>query len=304
MVRPEPLKKGDKIALIGTSSPTPKDKIEPSIKIMETLGFEVVLGESAKAEHGYLAGNDKLRADDINNMFKDKSIKGIFAIKGGYGVARVLDMIDYEMIKKNPKVFAGYSDVTALHIALNQKCDLITFHTPMAATELYSNVDDYTMEYFNKNIFTDNPLELIKNPGVEEIKTLVSGEAEGILVGGNLSLVAASIGTPYEIDTRDKILFLEDVDESPYRIDRMLLQLKQANKFKDAAGIILGAWTNCVPEENKKSLTLMQIFDELIKPEKTPTMYNIACGHCLPTMSLPLGTRVKMDTNKKEIFVY
>lgn len=303
MIRPKPLKEGDKIGLIGPCSPTPEDRIEPSIKVMKELGFKVVLGESCTGYHGFLSGSDELRASDINRMFNDKSIKGIFAIRGGYGAARLLDMLDYEMIAKNPKVFAGYSDVTTLHNVFNKKCNLITFHTPMPSTELYKGVDSYTMDYFRKNIFREEPLGVLKNPDGQEIKTLVGGKAKGKLVGGNLSLVVSSLGTPYEINTKGKILFLEDVDESPYRIDRMLLQLKQSGKFKDAAGIILGAWTNCEAEEGENSLCLIEVFEELIKPENKPTIYNLACGHCMPTMSLPLGSKVTVDGDKREVIV-
>lgn len=303
MIRPTPLKKGDKIGLIGPCSPTPEERIEPSIKVMKELGFDVVIGESCTGCHGFLSGNDEMRANDINSMFEDKSIKGIFAIRGGYGSGRLLDMLDYEMIKKNPKVFAGYSDVTALHNVFNKNCKLITFHTPMPSTELYKGVDGYTMECLKKNIFSDEPLGTLENPYGQEIKSLVAGKAKGKLVGGNLSLIVSSMGTPYEIDTKGKILFLEDVDESPYRIDRMLLQLKQCGKFKDSAGIILGAYTNCEAKRDENSLSLMEVFEELIKPENKPTIYNVACGHCMPTMSLPLGSKVMIDGDKSEITI-
>ena len=303
MIRPKPLKIGDKIGLIGASSPTKQERIEPSIKAMEALGLEVVLGESCRANHGFLSGSDELRARDVNEMFKDKSIKGIFAIRGGYGASRILDMLDYDMIQKNPKVFAGYSDVTALHSVLNERCKLITFHTPMPSTEFYKGVDEYTMDYFKRNIFTNEPLGMLKNPKGEEIKTLVSGMAIGQLVGGNLSLIASSMGTPYELNTKGKILFLEDVDEYPYKIDRMLLQLKQCGKFRDAAGIILGAWTDCEAKEGDNSLSLMEVFKELIVTENKPTIYNLACGHCMPTISLPLGEEVKIDGYKNQITV-
>lgn len=303
MIRPKSLKKGDKIGLIGASSPTKQERIEPSIKAMEYLGLEVVLGESCRANHGFLSGSDELRASDINEMFKDKSIKGIFAIRGGYGASRILDMLDYDMIQKNPKVFAGYSDVTALHSVFNERCKLITFHTPMASTEFYKGVDEYTMDYFKRNIFSYEPLGILKNPEGQEIKTLVSGRAVGKLVGGNLSLIASSMGTPYELDTKGKILFLEDIDEYPYKIDRMLLQLKQCGKFRDAAGIILGAWTGCEAKEGDNSLSLMEVFEELIVTENKPTIYNLACGHCMPTISLPLGAEVKIDGYKKQITV-
>ena len=303
MIRPKPLKKGDKIALIGTSSPVAEERLKPAIKAIEDLGLEVVLCESATSKHGYLSGKDEIRAKDINNMFKNEDIKGIFVIRGGYGSARLLDMLDYKMIKKNPKVFVGYSDVTALHNVLNEKCNLITFHGPMPSTEFYKGVDSYTMNCFKENIFECDSSRLLTNPSDQEIKTLVEGKAEGRLVGGNLTLVCSSMGTPYEIDTKGKILFLEDIDEYPFRIDRMLVQLKQCGKFKDASGIILGAWTDCTAPDPDKSLSLLEVFEELIVPENKPTIYNIACGHCLPTMTLPLGAKIRINTKKNEIRV-
>lgn len=302
MIRPRPLKKGDNIGLIGTSSPTPKERIKLAIEAMEKLGLNVILGESCKSAYGFLSGSDELRAKDINMMFKDKTINGIFAIRGGYGCARLLNMIDYENIKKNPKIFAGYSDVTALHIAFNQKCKLITFHTPMPATEFYHGVDEYTMEYFKKNIFSNKHLGRLENAlSGGDMKSLVGGKAKGRLVGGNLSIVVSLLSTPYELNTKGKILFLEDVDEVPYKIDRMLLQLKQSGKFRDASGIILGEWTNCKASEGCSSLSLIEIFNELIASENKPTIYNVSCGHCVPTMSLPLGEEVFIDGDKSKI---
>lgn len=298
MIHPEPLKKGDKIALIAPSSPIAEERIKPAINAMESLGFEVVIGESCTSKKGFLAGEDRNRADDINTMFADKSIKGIFAMRGGYGSARLLDLLDYKTIRKNPKVFAGYSDITALHVAFNQKCDLITFHAPMPASEFYEGTDEYTMNFFEKNIFCNNSLGIMENPNEQKIETLVKGNAEGRIIGGNLTLLASSIGTKYEVDTKGKILFLEDVDEVPYSIDRMLLQLKQSGKFKDAAGIILGQWTRCEAENKENSLELNEIFKELIATENKPTIYNIACGHSTPTMTIPMGAFSKICDGK------
>lgn len=299
MKRPEPLKKGDKVALIAPCGPVKKERIDPAVKAMESLGLHVVLGDCCTCSRGFLAGeNDRARADEVNRMFEDPTIKGIFAMRGGYGSGRILDMLDYDLIKANPKVFEGYSDVTALHIAFNQKCHLVTFHGPMASTEFYKGIDEYTLDYFKRNIFTKEPLGVIKNPEFEEIKTLVKGKAKGILTGGNLSLIVSSIGTKYEINTKGKILFIEEVGEEPYRIDRMLLQLKQSGKFKDAAGIVLGQWTRCTADEADKSLTLQEIFDDLIVNEKKPIIYNVACGHSTPTMTLPMGAMAKIEDGK------
>lgn len=289
MIRPKPLKKGDKIALIAPSSPVAEERIKPSINAVEALGLEVVVGKSCTSKNGFLAGEDKIRAHDINIMFADKSIKGIFAMRGGYGSARILDLLDYKTIRKNPKIFAGYSDITALHVAFNQKCDLITFHSPMPASEFYECVDEYTMSFFKRNIFSGDSLGIIENPKGEKIETLVKGNAKGRITGGNLTLLASSIGTKYEVDTKGKILFIEEVDEAPYRIDRMLLQLKQSGKFKDATGIVLGQWTSCEAKNKENSLELDEIFKELIAIENKPTIYNIACGHSTPTMTIPMG---------------
>ncbi len=298
MIHPEPLKKGDKIALIAPSSPVAEERIKPAINAVEALGFEVIVGKSCTSKNGFLAGEDKIRADDINMMFTDKSIKGIFAMRGGYGCARILDLLDYKTIRKNPKVFAGYSDITAIHVALNQKCNIITFHAPMPASEFYEDVDEYTMGFFKRSIFCNDSLGIMENPEGQKIETLVRGKAEGRITGGNLTLIASSIGTKYEVDTKGKILFLEDVDEVPYRIDRMLLQLKQSGKFKDAAGIILGQWTRCEAENKENSLELKEIFKQLIATENKPTIYNIACGHSTPTMTIPMGAFSKIHDVK------
>ncbi|WIV11742.1 LD-carboxypeptidase [Proteiniborus sp. MB09-C3] len=302
MLRPRPLKIGDSIGLVGASSSTPSDKIELAIKALEMLGLNVIAGESCYASYGYLSGKDDLRAKDINSMFQNPSVAGVFCIRGGYGSARLLDLIDFEMIKSNPKLFIGYSDVTALHIAFNQICKLVTFHGPMPSTELYKGLDSYTMDSYLNNIFTDRPIGLIKAPEGMEIKTLVDGECEGIITGGNLSLITASIGTKYEIDTKGKILFIEEVDEEPYRVDRMLLQLKQAGKLDSAIGIILGYFTNCIAEEPEKSLTLMDIFKELIVPLSKPTIYSFPCGHDLPTVTIPLGAKVRIARGSSGVY--
>lgn len=294
MRKPSELKKGDTIAFVAPSGPVAEERIAPSVKAMEEFGLNVVLGKSCTAHRGYLAGDDSIRADDINNMFADKNINGIFAMRGGYGSARILDMLDYDMIKNNPKVFAGYSDITALHVVFNQICGFITYHSPMPSSEFYRGTDEYTLNQYKKYIFGSSIDGVIENPHGNPIKTFVSGEAEGTLIGGNLSLLASSIGTKYEVDTKGKILFIEEVEEEPYKIDKMLLQLKQSGKLKDAAGIIFGSFTRCEPENKDKSLTLEEIFNDLIVDEGRPTIYNASCGHSTPTMTLPMGAQARI----------
>ena len=301
MIRPKPLQKGDKVAIISPASPSDKNLIDKCIASLNELGLKVVIGESCLSEHGFLSGTDDIRANDINCMFADKNIKGIFALRGGYGCARLLDLIDFKLIKKNPKIFIGYSDITALHIAINQKSKLITYHGPMISTELIKGLDEYSADYYKKFIFEHEKIEELLNPEGNSLEIINNGIASGELIGGNLSLICSSLGTKYEINTKNKILFLEEVDEVPYKVDRMLTHLKQSGKLKEANGIILGAFTNCIAPNNKKSLSLQEAFNEIILPLKKPTISNLACGHCLPTLTLPLGEKVLLDANNKKI---
>ena len=303
---PKPLIQGDTVGLISASSATPPEKLQQAIESVEQLGFNVVVGETCRARHGYLAGPDELRAKEVNQMFGNPAIDGIFCIRGGYGATKILPLLDFDMIKRNPKVFAGYSDVTALHIAFNQICNLVTYHTPMPSTEfIQSKMDDYTWNHFIHNVTNEDWSEhLFANPAGQPMTTLVGGEATSQLIGGNLTLVTASLGTPYEIDTKGKILFLEDIDENEQRIDRMLTQLQLSGKLDDAAGFLLGAWTNCGPENPdhpERSLPLPTIFNEIIVPQNKPTVMDIACGHCLPTLSLPLGRTIHLNADSQII---
>ena len=305
---PKPLQQGDTIGLISASSATPPEKLQQAVESVEKLGFNVVVGETCRARHGYLAGSDELRAKEVNQMFRDSAIDGVFCIRGGYGATKILPLLDFDMIKRNPKVFAGYSDVTALHIAFNQLGNFITYHTPMPSTEfIQSKMDDYTWNHFIHNVTNGDWSEhLLANPAGQPMTTLVGGEATSQLIGGNLTLVTASLGTPYEIDTKGKILFLEDIDENEQRIDRMLTQLQLSGKLDDAAGFLLGAWTNCGPENPnhpERSLPLPTIFNEIIVPQNKPTVMDIACGHCLPTLSLPLGRTIHLNADSQLINV-
>lgn len=302
MLKPKPLFQGARVALIAPAGPVPPERFGPAVRAVEELGLVPVIYESCRRTHGYFAGDDCLRANDINEAFAAPDIDGILCIRGGYGSQRLMDKIDFDMISGHPKFFAGYSDITALAIMLNQRCGFVTYHTPMPSTELYAGTDAFTRDSLRRVLFGE-PLGELTNPEDMPIQTLVSGCARGNLTGGNLSLVSSSLGTPYEIDTKDKILFLEDVDEAPYRVDGMLNHLKTAGKFRDCAGIILGYWTNCLADVPEKSLTLAQIFDELIVTQGKPTVMNVACGHSLPSLSLPMGATVELDAGCAKITV-
>ncbi|NCB63628.1 MAG: LD-carboxypeptidase [Clostridia bacterium] len=302
MILPNSLFPGARVALVCASSAIPEERLAPAREAVRALGLEPVVYPSCTARHGYFAGDDALRAKDINDAFADSSIAGILCARGGYGAHRILPLLDLKMIADHPKFFSGYSDVTALLTAFNQNCGFVAWHTVMPTTEYYEPVDDYTMHYLRRALFgpAAGPL---KNPEGRPLTALVPGKAAGILCGGNLSLLAASLGTPWEIDTKGKILFLEDIGEKYYRIDGMLTSLRNAGKLDDCAGILLGAWTDCPPEYPDRTLTLDEIFDELIVPAGKPTLSGLACGHILPTMSLPMGATLAMDANQKTLEV-
>ena len=298
MITPKPLFQGARVALLCASSAVPPERLAPAEAAVRELGLEPVLYPSCYFEnrHGYFAANDAQRAAHLNAAFADDSIDGILSIRGGYGAHRILPLLDWDTIRAHPKYFSGYSDVTALHTAFNQDCGFVTYHTIMPSTEYYQDVGEYSMNWLKKALFGEltGPLT---NPADQSMHTLVGGKAEGPLCGGNLSLLAASLGTPWEIDTRGKILFLEDIGEKTYRVDSMLTQLRNAGKFADCAGIVLGAWTDCPPEYPEKTLELPEIFEELIAPAGKPTITDLACGHTIPTLALPLGKRVSMDAD-------
>lgn len=312
MVKPKLLKKGDRVAIIAPSTPADPEKVRRSEKGLRALGLEPVYYPSCFSYHGHLAGTDETRLSDLHEAFSDKSIKGIICLKGGSGATRLLDKIDYRIISRHPKVFVGYSDITALHMAFQNKCGLVTFHGPMALSDMYHykndevKFDSFSYESYHKTLFEAKPLGEIENPKEFPLEMLVGGKAEGLLVGGNLSLMISTLGSPYEIDTKGKILFIEEVHESAYVVDRMLTALALAGKFRDCMGIILGTWTDCVQEEKKsyggKDLTLEEIFDEVVKPWGKPTITGLYAGHNSPQLMLPLGVHVKIDADLKTIY--
>jgi len=303
MIKPNALKFGDVIGIVAPSGPTTKEKVKLAKDQLEGLGFQVKLGHSCYEKHGYLSGKDEVRARDLNHMFEDQEVQGIICLRGGYGASKILNRIDLEQIAKRPKVFVGYSDITALHLAMNQISKLVTFHGPMGSSDIAGGLDDFTREGFLKAVMGSSPMGEIQNPKGKKMQSLVGGKANGILVGGNLSLIAATMGTPYEIDTKGKILFLEEIGEEPYRVDRMLTQLLLSGKLEDAEGILLGDWMDCEPEEPEKSLSLMAVFEEIIGPLGKPTIYDVEAGHCSPMITLPFGVRAFLDAEEGRLII-
>lgn len=298
MIKPKSLKAGNRVALIAPSSPVSEEKLRISLESLKFLRLEPIQYPSCTMKNGYLSGTDYYRAKDINDAFRNKSIDGIFCIRGGYGANRLLPLIDYKMIRNNPKMFVGYSDITALHTVFNKLCGFVTVHGPMPSTG-YHIMDYYSLESLSDVIFSNEPIGLIPNPPNEPIETIYPGTAEGLITGGNLSVMVSSLGSPYEIDTRGKILFIEDVDERPYRIDKSLTALALAGKLEECSGIILGTFTNSEETEYEpnSTLTLSQIFEEVVAPFKKPTINNFRSGHIYPHITIPMGSRAYLDAS-------
>ena len=274
--------------------------------ILKSFGFKVKYGKHLFKRYGYLAGTDKERAADVNNMFADDEVDGIFCLRGGYGSPHILPYLDYGLIAKNPKAFIGYSDITALLNAISTRSNLITFHGPIAK----QNFTEYTLENFKKILFNPSaPLELATPPlfegreGLAEednrLSVLTEGKATGKLIGGSLSLMVVLVGSPYEPDYKDKILFLEDVEEAPYRVDRMLTHLWLAGRLQQLAGIVFGKCTDC--EDSSPTLSLEQVFNDRLKPLGIPVLRGLMIGHIEDMATIPLGALATLDTKTRTL---
>lgn len=302
MIVPEKLKKGETIALLAPASPVQKDVAIYCAKNLEAYGYQVYLYKSCYTNyHGYLAGTDEMRAEELNTAFKNPDIKAIFCIRGGYGSSRLLDKLDYAMIKEHPKVFNGYSDITALHLAFQKFCGFVTYHGPMVESNLLNHFDCYTRQCFEEILNMEESYPFY-NPLGEEIEIISEGIAEGTLVGGNLSLFVSLIGTPYMPDLTGSILFLEDIHESVPRINRMLDQLFYTKIIDQISGILFGdfAWVY----EKEENFTIKELIKERFNRYQKPVLFGLKCGHCVPTATLPLGMKCSIDTFLKKILFH
>ena len=299
---PTPLNKGDTVALV-----CPSKAIDDSLEIqigkeaLEAFGFKVKQGKHLTARRGHLAGKDSERASDINNAFADKEIKAVICLGGGSGAARILPLLDYQTIRSNPKVFLGFSDITALHNAIYAQTGLITFHGPNATGSWNPfNADQFQRLFFQRELMRyenvhGNEDDLVQRQN--RTATIRGGKVRGELIGGNLTVFTALAGSPYLPDFTGKILFLEDVEEAPYRIDRMLSTLKLMGALDKIAGFIFRACVDCRPNGGYGWLTLEEIFNDHIKPLNIPAYRGAMIGHIRQQFIVPIGGTVEMDAN-------
>jgi muramoyltetrapeptide carboxypeptidase len=285
---------------VSPASP-PKDDalIMRGVSALLAEGYAMRLGWSVGARDGYFSGSDQVRATDIMAMFEDDRIRAIFCTRGGYGTARLLDRLDYSIIRKHPKILVGFSDLTALSLALYTKTGLITFAGPMVAAEFASGILPIAAEALWDMLRRRRNTRVL--PGCGGTTTLHGGVAEGTLLGGNLTVLCSLIGTPWLPDFREAVLFLEDVGESIYRIDRMLLQLKQAGLLRRLSGVLLGGFTSIPTETPNRDL--VDVMEEYFLPLGVPVLSGIPFGHVPDKITLPIGSRIRIDAERKKIIV-
>jgi muramoyltetrapeptide carboxypeptidase len=295
---------------IGVVSPSSglwkRSELWLGIEGLEKQGFKVKVGQHAYRNHFYLAGTDEERAADLMEAFTDPAIDAVFCSQGGYGTARLYRHLDFDRIRAHPKLFIGYSDITSLHLAIQCHCGFVTFHGPGATGFDPSYMCPYTLEYFLKATSETEPVGLIAQSGADRpLLKVTGGIAEAPIVGGNLTLLCASLGTPFEVDTKDKLFFIEELDTEPWIMDHMLTHLLNAGKFADAAGIVVGECTDCEPFRHHPGFYNQCSFEDVIfdrlAPLGKPLVYGIQCGHAKEKITIPLGVNARLDATAGQL---
>jgi muramoyltetrapeptide carboxypeptidase len=300
-ILPARLKKGDLIGLVTPGSSVSEEQLSDCITKLEEMGFRTTYMDSVLSEYGYFAGKDQERADELMEMFTRDDVDAIWCVRGGYGSIRILDLLDYDQIRKHPKVFMGYSDITALLTSIYLETGLVTFHGPVGISDfnrfsvksmkkvLMEPGGEYKYPYKREKGSRDNP--------EFDRYTLSGGSAEGTLIGGNISVLDSMIGTRFEPDFENKIIYLEDIGEKTYRIDKMVFHLLSGTNLKQAAGIVMGVFGECNINEEPR-LSLKVALDDLLKPLGIPVSYGLSFGHIKRMLTIPTGIRAAMDADK------
>jgi muramoyltetrapeptide carboxypeptidase len=318
-IKPPRLNFGDTIGIVAPASAPPDPKaIDHSIAALEKLGFKPKLGANVRKRWGFLAGSDRERAADLMKMFVDRNVNAILCVRGGYGTARLLPLLDYEKIRANAKVFIGYSDITSLHCAFLVKANLISFHGPMLNSDfIKDDFPEFTLRSFLRTLIQPEPAASIKQGSRVEgrkkkssggdIRILHPGKATGKLIGGNLSILCATLATPYQPSFKNKILFLEDLDEVPFRFDRMLTHLLNAGLLQQVAGVAIGINKNCIDPKAKRCneyrQTMEDVFKERLAPLKVPVVLGLPFGHVPMNATLPVGVKATLDGIKGDLVI-
>jgi len=309
MIKPKRLSPGDTIGVISPASPSEnRSEVFRAKEYIEAMGYNVVIGKNVNKTRGITAASEEDRLYDIHEMFRRDDVDAVFVTQGGYGCAQLLRNLDFDLIKEHPKILTGFSDITALHLAINKVCDMVTFHAPGMARFNDEELTEYTKESFFRNLTSPDPPGEIKKANPKKwLVRINGGTCEAPVIGGNLTLICASLGTPWEIDTKGKILFFEDVEAEPWVMDHMLSHLRNAGKLDDAAGFVIGECTDCVPRKNDPGyftdLSIEDVFEYYLKPLGKPVLYGLPMGHSDDLATLPLGVMTRLDADRKTFTV-
>jgi len=293
--QPPRLRRGDLIGVISPAAAVPAEPLRRGCEELERLGFSVRVGPRALDRHRFLAGTDRDRADELTAIFHDPAVRAIFCSRAGYGSGRLLPLLDFSAFARTPKIFLGYSDVTLLLNSFVQQAGLVCFHGPVVAGEFAAGFSAHSLSHLLGLLMTGTGAERLTFPTV-----IRDGVAEGRLLGGCLSLLVTTLGTPFALDTTGVILFIEDVGEKPYRIDRMLTHLKQAGKLDNLAGVIFGPMSGCLGDTNDPVL-LLSVIAEVFSDYPYPVGFGLPAGHGGDNLALPLGTRVRLDMTQRHL---
>jgi muramoyltetrapeptide carboxypeptidase len=308
LLKPDRLNFGDTVGIIAPASPPPDPKaIDRAAAALEQYGFRPKLAKNVRARLGFIAGTDRERAADVMAMFADKKVKAIICIRGGYGTTRILDRLDYGIIRRNPKILSGYSDITALHGALLKKAGLVSFHAPMLNGALADpQVPEFTKQSFFRTVMAAKPAGSLR-AGYEgkAVVSLHRGVAEGRLAGGNLSMICAGLGTPFAPSYKGKILFFEDVGEKPYRLDRMLTQLWNAGVFAGVAGVAVGVNRDCdaLIQAKEYQQSGAEVVKERLSGLRVPVVTGLPFGHVDLNATIPFGVRARLDADIGDLII-
>jgi muramoyltetrapeptide carboxypeptidase len=308
-VVPPGLKPGDTIAFVAPAAPAELPSMRAYADILEKAGYKVIIPKDIEnRKQNYLGGTDEQRADEINQFLRDPKVRAIFPVRGGYGLTRIIDRIDYAALRKDPKIITGYSDLTALHLAVAREARVVTFHSPMPMRDLWREDQAeyaFAARSFRRAVFADQYPQgqtgfPIAMPADHRPVALVGGKARGRLLGGNLTLICSTLGTPYAIQPQKAILFIEDVNEAPYRIDRSLSQLRLAGVLDSLAGVVVGSFTSKEPTDAAETDRVLR---EYFGKMKIPALMNFPVGHTPRNATLPHGGLVELDADKGELRV-
>ncbi len=309
MQKPKKLKFGDTIGVISPASPSESPAEIPRAKdYLESMGFRVAVAENVDKRKGFVAASEEARAADFNEMFSRDDVRAVFVTRGGYGSAQIIDRIDFDLVRTHPKIFTGFSDITSLHLAINKYAELVSFHSPGMSRFNHEDLTEYTKNQFFKALMEEEPLGDIELADRRKwLYTVTGGVAEGEVIGGNLSLFCSSMGTPYQPETKDKILFLEEVDDEPWIFDGSLSHLRNAGIFEGVRGVLIGECENCQPYEFKpgflSDVHILEVIEYYLKPLGVPVMYGLPLGHTNDMATLPFGVRCRLDADRRRFTV-